>query len=83
MKGACKIFRLRTKQGSTGNCVSENPEREAVTLPELYVALAKTRNVVDTMEKEWQSNHSSPVLMDHLYLLRNYLEFIRRYHEEN
>lgn len=83
MEGTRKVVRLPTKHCPSGHSLRENMGKEAVTSTELYGAVAKAKNVIDTMEKEWQADHGSPVLMDHLYLLRNYLECVRRYHEGN
>jgi benzoyl-CoA reductase/2-hydroxyglutaryl-CoA dehydratase subunit BcrC/BadD/HgdB len=84
MEAACKVIRLKPHNTSPVDLMKEeNVQKEQITYTELQSFVAKARNVIDTMEEEWQDNHNSPVIVEHLHLLRNYIEFLRRYHEGN
>jgi len=83
MEIACKIIRLKPERTYVADLTKENVHGEHITHSELQAMVVKARNVLDTMEEEWQVNHNSVILMEQFHLLRNYLEVLRRYHEGN
>jgi hypothetical protein len=83
MEATCKIIRLKQGHALIANLMKENVEGRLITHGELEAVVTKARNVLDTMEEEWQENHNSLVLMEQFHLLRNYLDFIRRHYEGN
>ena len=83
MEAACKIFRLKPGNTLLGGLVKENGEGALITHRELQTVVTKARNVLDTMEEEWQENYNSLDLIEQVHLLRNYLEVLRRYYEGN
>lgn len=83
MEVACKIIRLRQENTSFPGLNTENVQGERITYGDLQAIVAKAKNVIDTMEEEWRMNNNSVILVDQLYLLRHYLEQLRRYYEGN
>jgi len=83
MEAACKIFRLKPGNTLFAGLVKENGEGQLIPHRELQTVVTKARNVLDTMEEEWQKNQNSLVLVEQVHLLRSYLEFLRKYYEGN
>jgi hypothetical protein len=82
METICKVINLKPGHSSIDG-TNRGAERESTTQRVLEIGLVNARNVLDTMEKEWEVDHSSVILREQFHLLRNYIEFLRRYHEGN
>jgi len=54
MEATVKVIRLKPGYTSIDGLMMENAEEGFFTRRDLQIAVAKARNVLDTMEEEWQ-----------------------------